>query len=309
MRASGSGAKEIAAALGVTVSTVHADVAALKLPRQRRTSSGGDVAAMRRGANADKGRAAARDRRRFKTASVPLGAPSMALPRDHPAAVDGTPLFPSRVFVPDGAEPILKDGASNAKIGGDVLVGRLEGAILLTLTLPERTTCPRSCAMWLGCYGNAMQYARRWQPGPDLEAALRDEVPEWCAKNRLVLVRLHVLGDFYSMDYLRLWVELLDENPGLHVFGFTAHGPETEIGSGIQRVRAEMPERFAIRFSNLTGRWGSFVLPFPTDANRIGDAIVCPEQRSSLGLTRPGIHCGSCGLCWSTDRPIAFIAH
>ena len=48
-------------------------------------------------------------------------------------------------------ENVLKCGRNNSKIGGDVLVGRLRGARIFTLTLEERATCPRSCAMWRAC--------------------------------------------------------------------------------------------------------------------------------------------------------------
>ena len=217
--------------------------------------------------------------------------------------------FPTRVFTADGAEAVLKDGCNNSKIGGDVLVGRLKGAYIATLTLEERATCPRSCKIWEGCYGNGMQHARRWRPGPELEAQLRDELVEACSKNELVLIRLHVLGDFYSFEYLKLWATALDDLPNLHVFGFTAHQPGTEIGDGIRKLRNVYPERFMIRHSGLTGRWGSFTLPFPTDAKTIGDAIVCPEQLDAMSGGKNATHCGNCAVCWSTSRPIAFVEH
>lgn len=247
-----------------------------------------------------------RDRRRFVQGLVSTGVIRV---RAKPGAK--TTMHPETViqWSPDLGETIIKDGRDNQKIGGDVMVGWLKGAKVRTLSLEERVTCPRSCGHWLTCYGNAMNKARRWRPGPGFEAALADEVRETCRKHGKVLVRLHVLGDFYSMRYLALWVGLLDELPGLNVFGFTAWRRGTEIGDGVARVREALGRRFSIRHSGMTGPWGSFTFDFPTQKKRIGDAIVCPEQLSGNGDGPPGVHCGNCGACWRTNKPIGFMEH
>lgn len=244
-----------------------------------------------------------RDRRRFKTTPIATGQVSKTAPAD----AIGT-SFLRMVRTPDGTEPVLKDGASNSKIGGDVLKGRLKGAHIVTLTLEERATCPQSCDLWQGCYGNNMRWATRWRVGPELESALRREVADLCATHGAVLVRMHVLGDFATWEYLCLWADLLDQHPGLHVFGFTAWTPETRIGAGVARLRGVYPDRFAIRHSGRTGPWGSFTIDFPTEKKRLGDAIVCPEQ-SEANNGKTGRHCGNCGLCWASDAPIVFIEH
>ena len=51
----------------------------------------------------------------------------------------------------------------------------------------------------------------------------------WSAKLRLLdidhpngfAVRLHNLGDFYSLQYVALWRRLLARHPALHVWGYT----------------------------------------------------------------------------------------
>lgn len=247
-----------------------------------------------------------RDRRRFVQGLVSTGVIR------HKAAADAKRTLhvgTVEVWSPETRETILKDGKDNQKIGGDVMVGRLKGATIRTLSLEERATCPASCLHWRTCYGNAMPRARRWRPGPGFEDALAAEVRETCARHAKVLVRLHVLGDFYSMRYLALWVGLLDDLPGLNVFGFTAWRRGSEIGDGIARVRDALGRRFAIRHSGVTGPWGSFTFDFPTQKKRIGDAIVCPEQLSGNGDGPPGVHCGNCGACWRGDKPIGFMEH
>lgn len=245
----------------------------------------------------------ARDRRRFKTGPVPTGEYSTLVP----AKTTGT-LFPAKVVVPTVDSDVLTDGASSSKIGGDVLVGHLKGAHIVTLTLEERATCPRSCPHWRGCYMNQVPHATRWAHGPALEAALRRQIPELLARHGTVLVRLHIGGEFYSAAYARLWHAAVIENPGLNVFGFTAHGPETEIGTIIARARMVLGRRFAIRHSDRGGTWGSFVIPFDYSDKTFADAIVCPEQRDAR-TDRAGRHCGNCAACWSADRPIAFVRH
>lgn len=248
----------------------------------------------------------ARDRRRFTEAPIPSGIVSRLA---DPGAT-GT-QYPDTVleWSPGLGETILKDGAHNSKIGGDVRIGRLRGARIFTLALEERATCPRSCRLWVECYGNNLNRTRRWRAGAALEQGLEAEVRHLCAQHATVLVRLHVLGDFYSWKYLALWAALLDDHPNLHVFGFTAHRPGTKIGDGIKRLRDALPDRFAMRVSESAGPWTSMTLDFPTTLKRIGDAIVCPEQRHAIDAPKRRTHCGSCALCWQTDAPIAFIRH
>lgn len=255
-RAAGASVQAIASDLGISTATVYNDLHA----GQER----GDVSALRRRGRQERKTAAVKDRRRFKTAPVPMGDPARIVE----ASATST-MFPTRVFQPSPGSPVLIDGSSNSKIGGDVLVGSLKGAKIYTLTLEERATCPTSCLLWRGCYGNTMQHPRRWRHGPDLEAQLEREAHELVHRDGRVLVRLHVLGDFYSIDYVALWERLLLDLPKLHVFGFSAWPENTEIG----------------------------------------DAIVCPEQRDAMDGGKRGTHCGTCAFCWSCDKPLAFVEH
>jgi len=243
-----------------------------------------------------------RDRRRFKLTPVPTGEGGIVAR----ANAVGT-IFPSRVFdVTD--EAVLKDGAHNSKIGGDVLVGRLAGAKIFTLTLEERATCPRSCAVWTECYGNAMPHSRRWKHGLAFERKLAEEVADLCRQHDKVLIRLHVLGDFYSLGYLGLWKTLLERHRNLYVFGFTAHRLDSALGAWVATLRQDT-NRFFVRHSGYCGPWGSFVIDFPTEKPKLGTAVVCPEQRTAMNGGGKADHCGNCGLCWAGDTPIVFVEH
>lgn len=112
------------------------------------------------------------------------------------------------------------------------------------------------------------------------------------------VVRLHVLGDFYSLTYARFWRLMLAEHPQLRIFGFTAHPPSSPIGRELVEANAEA-DRFWVRFSGDMGAMGSLVI---ADA-RASLHVLCPAQSGKTDC------CGTCGLCWTMDRPVEFIRH
>jgi hypothetical protein len=196
---------------------------------------------------------------------------------------------------------------SSAKIGGagkHVKKGKLKGAEVYTLTLTERETCPTSCHHWNDCYGNNMPFAHRIEHGERLEARLIREVKEICTraknKGRLVLVRLHVLGDFYSVEYVQLWRKLLVLHTNLYVWGYTHVTPSDnlQIYHELQTNRNGFPERWAVRWSDTCGTFSA------NSEELTSDGIVCPEQE---GKTQA---CTTCALCWDApDKNIIFKTH
>lgn len=260
-----------------------------------------DKATLQRIVRGNKKRGRIIDRRRFKVTIPADGTSTVVAPRN----ATGT-LFKSKVQIAP-ADP-LRDAAYNSKMGGDVLVGRDKGAVILQLTLEERATCPRSCPHWRTCYGNNAPFTPRWQPGPHLEAMIARQVAELTEVGP-IKVRLHYLGDFYSVDYVHFWLDLMRKHEPLSVFGFTAYGPDTEIGAAVKSGRSEFRKRWAIRHSGMARPWGSFSIDYPTEKKLIGDAVVCPEQRHANDGTGKPVHCGNCGACWETNRCIVFIEH
>lgn len=253
-------------------------------------------------------RRALRHRDSGKTATSSPGGTGIAgrggviLPRGHRADVEARPLFPTQVR-PLGRQPVLKSGEHSAKIGGVILKGPWRGLPVYTLTLQERATCPRSCAHWLNCYGNNAPYALRFQHGPDLERRIAGEVNDLCALNPGgIALRLHNLGDFYSVDYVHLWRSLIQRHPQLRAFGFSAR---CDAGDPIARELAQVIgaywPRFAIRLSNASGIRST--VSIASAEGRPSDAIICPQQQ---GKTES---CSTCALCWQTDRRIAFLEH
>lgn len=217
-----------------------------------------------------------------------------------PAYRSGRTIFPSRVYDPGEVARVLKDGHQSRKIGKTVMKGPRRGWPIYTLTLEERATCPRSCKAWAFCYGNSMQAAERITAGDELLKALDGELKALQRHHPGgFMVRLHVLGDFYSPDYVRFWTSALDRFPALHIFGFTAHHPESEIGAMLFDVAADSWQRFAVRFSGFRG---------PVIGSQIGpdvdpEAIMCPAQTGATDC------CATCALCWHSRRSIGFERH
>lgn len=219
---------------------------------------------------------------------------------DHPAAVDGRTRYPKTVRRA-GSDWVLKSGVNSKKIGAVVTKGKWRGMPIYTLTLEERATCPVTCRQWLNCYGNKMHWAQRFAAGLDLEVAIeRDLAALSSAHPSGFVVRLHNLGDFYSAGYLEKWVRWVFLFPRLRVMGFSAWPPGTEIGDRLAEVREKLWDRFAVRQSGSLDDYGAGV--FAGEAPPRG-AIVCPAQSAKTEC------CATCGLCWSTKRPIAFMEH
>jgi hypothetical protein len=229
------------------------------------------------------------------------------LAADHPAAVKGRSVFPTQVRHVDRARLALMPGAHSAKLGGRVAKGAWRGMALYSLTLEERATCPRDCHNWLACYGSGMPWALRWRHGVALERQLAVELAGLQDRHPAgFVVRLHVLGDFYSTEYVDRWAQWLDRFPALRVFGYTAWSPETPIGTRLRDLADRRWDRFAVRLSRSTPWRQSAVTIWDAAAERSPDVILCPLQSGRTAS------CADCALCWSPaarDKTIAFLAH
>jgi len=234
----------------------------------------------------------------------------MSLRADHPAMVGNRTLFPSTVVTVTKTEParILISGDNNRKIGKTVEKGKFKGYGIYMLSLEERATCPTDCSARAFCYGNGMQLARRHRIGDSdvffdrlgFEIAeLLDDEPSG------LLIRLHVLGDFPSSEYVAFWKDVLDEYPNVACFGYT-HRRFDEIADAIQAVKDAHPDRFRIRWSTDVAQPDAAVVldRLPRGKRGPNNEVVCPSQTDATAC------CATCALCWEAPREcIAFIKH
>jgi hypothetical protein len=212
---------------------------------------------------------------------------------DHHAFKNGTTIFLKQVKEPSLVKRILQPAQSNEKLGGIISKGKWKGMAMYSLSLEERKTCPVTCQQWKTCYGNNMPFGNRIKHNSNsFFPTLTSELKSLATKHvNGFVVRLHVLGDFYSVAYVNYWKKQLVNHPNLKIFGYTHRQPGTPIGRSI----AEMNVMGAwIRWSDVGG---------PMSANVNGEGITCPEQ---TGKTKS---CSTCGLCWSTPLAINFLEH
>ncbi|HVJ44643.1 MAG TPA: hypothetical protein VM639_24310 [Dongiaceae bacterium] len=239
-------------------------------------------------------------KRRFEKHFKP-GKPNV-LARDHAAIVNAHSFFPSTVKPAAGEFQLLKSGEHQRKIGSHVVKGDWAQMPIFTLTLEERTTCPRSCGHWRDCYGNNMHWSTRISADETFLPKLERELGALNMIHRDgFVVRLHILGDFFSADYARFWQRMLATLRALRIFGYTARTPSDAIGVVIDSMNRESRGNCLIRFSN-----GVAYVPRTVTIDKpeqAGAAIICPAQTEKTAC------CGTCALCWSSDKPIAFLRH
>lgn len=227
---------------------------------------------------------------------------------DHPAILENRTLFPSTVVSAKDSERLLISGANSVKLGAKVLKGKWTGFPIYQLSLEERASCPPTCNNRLTCYGSSMPFARRHRHDEHLVPRLKVELAQLQKDHpKGFVVRLHVLGDFFSEDYVKSWAKFLRIYPALHVFGYTAWGRETPIGAYILKLTDLFWDQFAIRFSADESKpQGATTIWRKPEGSTVPEGIVCPAQTDATAC------CATCGMCWSAgarQKTIVFIGH
>lgn len=219
----------------------------------------------------------------------------------HPA-LKGRTIFLQTVKAPTKVSRLLQPASGNKKLGGGkkfITKGKWKGMPMFSLTLEERKTCPKTCEQWRNCYGNNMPFANRINHKSNaFTGELERELKELASKHSSgFVVRLHVLGDFFSVPYVQFWKRQLQENPSLNIFGYTHRASSTAIGLAISEL-------------NTAGawiRWSDAGGPMSANTDQSGsgpaEGIHCPEQTGKTAS------CLTCGLCWATPLPIRFSVH
>jgi hypothetical protein len=201
---------------------------------------------------------------------------------------------------------IIKD-SKNVKLGKKVIKGMYNNYKLKTVTLIERETCPADCIHWGDCYGNNMPFAHRISHENQnlLQKRIYNELLN--STNQLLLIRLHVLGDFFNVKYVKFWSIMLNTFKNIAVYGYTANNinSKIELSRDIAKeiIKLNYSKHSHIRFSN------DLKNPFSANSYDIvkpvkGESILCPVQENKTA------NCGTCGLCWNQKtQSIIFKTH
>jgi hypothetical protein len=215
----------------------------------------------------------------------------------------GHTIFLKAVKSPASVKRLLQPASANSKLSaggakGTITKGKWKEMPMYSLSLEERQTCPKTCQQWRNCYGNNMPFANRIDhKRKAFLSILEAELSALQSKHPAgFVIRLHVLGDFYSVGYVNFWGRALKRYPGLRIFGYTHRNAATPIGR-------------AIAVLNSTGAWirwsdaGGPMSANTDTAGKTAEGIHCPEQTGKTA------GCTTCGLCWSTPLPIRFSVH
>jgi hypothetical protein len=116
-----------------------------------------------------------------------------------------------------------------------------------------------------------------------------------------IVIRLHVLGDFYSIDYVEFWEDMLFKYPTLCLFGYTGRETYLGIGQAIHLMNNRYNERCVIRFSRSKEYDHDYL--YAAEESFEGPSFDCPEQTGKVKS------CAACGLCWSVPKTVRFLSH
>lgn len=244
----------------------------------------------------------------------PIPRQQAALSSAHAAHHERRTVYQKRVFDAGELQRVLVSGKNNSKIGARCEVGAWAGMPIFYVTLEERATCPVDCFNWDTCYGNALPMAARVRYDAKFIMSLAAEL-DYLAWEHLggFIVRLHMLGDFPEIGYLRWWHQRLREYPSLRIWGYTAHKPGTPIGDATWALNHAMPGRVAIRNSVRADAepdtWQATTVWDRIEGRWAGGGIVCPAE---IPRAAGAITCGRCGLCWKSELAktrISFLGH
>jgi hypothetical protein len=226
---------------------------------------------------------------------------------------------------------LLKKG--NTKLGDNIW----------TFSIPAIETCPnRTKLCESGCYTlkgpsmfrsvrNSRQVSYEASKSPDFVKQMNKELSR---KRGNVIVRIHVEGDFYSLDYIAAWTQIITDNQNHKFFMFTRQWrdskflpfiqyidglPNAEIFASVDaeiRDLGEVPPAW-MRVADIVNTWEEM------DNGDYTDFIKCANQKAKDRLIEKGmgrgqatketISCSECTYCFKPagkrKRSVAFHIH
>ncbi len=214
------------------------------------------------------------------------------------------------------AKGILKNG--NTKLG----------KAIFDFSLPPVASCPDSTECALTCYA-VKSYKlyktaeKSWNDNfklviNDLDA-FKTMVINQLSKGKIKSLRIHASGDFYTMDYLNAWLEIIKQYPEISFFAYTKafQGAELQKPSNLNIIDSFV-EIDGIKYLN----YAEFeVIQKIRTATK---SIICPVTKGQYlkklhrknkdsaqyqkGLKLSKITCSECKFC-ITKTQVLFVQH
>lgn len=203
-----------------------------------------------------------------------------------------------------------------------------------SLPAGKRETCPGETDLCRrACYAKKNSFAY-----PSVQTAYRRNkamadkpwFADWMTaelKHRMVrIVRIHVSGDFYSVEYTRKWHTIVAACPDARFFAYTrswavdamlhdliqlSRFPNMALWWSVDRLSGPAPAIRGIRKAYMAID-DADAMNAPNDCDLIfrdrrstrmkrgNGVLVCPHENGVKTQVR--INCSKCGICWKTDK-------
>lgn len=189
------------------------------------------------------------------------------------------------------------------------------------LTCPGRTSaCERACYARGGRFHfDSVQERFAWCYEQSLLPDFADRVRRELRRRGLLVVRLHVSGDFYSAEYAEKWLSVMRRLPKTRFYFYTRSWRVPEVALVLRQMAAlrccrpwysvdrdsglpaEVPPGVRLAYmQDAEVGVQNVQLVFRTrgmlDRPRVGLPMVCPNDTPQG--RQGGTNCGSCGYCW-----------
>lgn len=170
---------------------------------------------------------------------------------------------------------------------------------LPSFSLPVITTCPgktpfcdRYCFGLKGWFTMvAIQEKNDKRLDATLEDGFADTIIEEIWRTRAPAFRLHVIGDFYTVEYVEKWIEIIKRLPNVIFFGSTRSWRCEFLAEGLKRLR-DLPNAYIKASVDVTDDQDPFGCGWSVWSVE-GVGTPCPHD---YGLVA---NCAECGRCWS----------
>ncbi len=103
--------------------------------------------------------------------------------------------------------------------------------------------------------------------------------------------RLHVIGDFYNVEYVEKWIEIATRLPSVMFFGSTRSWHCGRIGMALKRFR-DLPNVFFKASVDVTDTLDPFGCGWNIWSVE-GEGILCPHDSNVVA------NCAECKRCWT----------
>ena len=195
---------------------------------------------------------------------------------------------------------ILKAG--NSKLGKDVF----------DFSLPPIDSCPDSVSCALDCYAvryyNQYPNVKKFYDGNfklvlnDLDTFKKMVINQVKKKNdnprakSIKTIRIHASGDFFSMDYLKAWLDICNELKEVQFFAYTKAFNKIDATPGNLNIINSWVEVDGFKYLNF-GEYEQI-----KQLNKKLNGLICPV---TIGKK---IDCSTCRYCFTRNK-VLFVAH